>query len=96
MLNRDDEIRRDVITRLICHFRLRFADVEARWGIDFADYFGAELAGLAQMIADGLLTRDCEGIEVLPRGRFLIRNICMAFDAYLRTAATQQRFSRVI
>jgi len=96
VLSRDDEVRRDVITRLICHFRLRFADVEARWGIDFADYFGAELAGLGQMVADGLLTLDGEGIEVRPRGRFLIRNICMAFDAYLRTAATQQRFSRVI
>ncbi len=48
------------------------------------------------MVADGLLTLDGEGIEVRPRGRFLIRNICMAFDAYLRTAATQQRFSRVI
>ena len=69
---------------------------EARWGIDFSEYFGTELAGLDRMVADGLLTRDGEGIEVLPRGRFLIRNICMAFDAYLRTAATQQRFSRVI
>jgi oxygen-independent coproporphyrinogen-3 oxidase len=98
VLNRDDEIRRDVITRLICHFRLRFADVESRWGIHFGEYFGAELAGLGQMVEDGLLRLGDEGIEVLPLGRFLIRNVCMAFDAYLRTAATQSqpRFSRVI
>ena len=95
-LNRDDEIRRDVITRLICHFRLRFADVEARWGIAFADYFADELRGLDRMVADQLLRVGAEGIEVLPRGRFLIRNICMVFDAYLRSAAVQQRFSRVI
>ena len=31
-LSRDDEIRRDVITRLICHFGLTFADVERRLG----------------------------------------------------------------
>ena len=95
-LSRDDEIRRDVITRLICHFRLRFADVETRWDIAFADYFADELARLSQMVADELLLVGAEGIEVLPRGRFLIRNICMAFDAYLRSAAVQQRFSRVI
>jgi oxygen-independent coproporphyrinogen-3 oxidase len=95
-LTRDDEIRRDVITRLICHFRLRFADVEARWGIAFADYFAAELGRLDQMVADALLRVGPDGIEVLPRGPFLIRNICMVFDAYLRGAAVQQRFSRVI
>jgi oxygen-independent coproporphyrinogen III oxidase len=95
-LNRDDEVRRDVITRLICHFRLRFADVEARWDLAFAEYFAAELARLDQMVADELLRVGQDGIEVLPRGRFLIRNICMVFDAYLTSAAVQQRFSRVI
>ena len=95
-LTRDDEIRRDVITRLICHFRLRFADVEGPWGIGFADYFADELARLDQMVADELLRVTPAGVEVLPRGRFLIRNVCMVFDAYLKSAAVQQRFSRVI
>ena len=95
-LSRDDEIRRDVITRLICHFRLRFGDVERRWDIRFGDYFAAELGRLDRMVADELLRVGPEDIEVLPRGRFLIRNICMVFDAYLRSAAVQQRFSRVI
>jgi oxygen-independent coproporphyrinogen-3 oxidase len=95
-LTRDDEIRRDVITRLICHFRLRFGDVERRWDIRFGDYFAAELGRLDRMVADELLRVGPEDIEVLPRGRFLIRNVCMVFDAYLRSAAVQQRFSRVI
>lgn len=95
-LTRDDEIRRDVITRLICHFRLRFADVEARWGIRFAEYFADELGRLDRMVADELLQVGPDAIKVLPRGRFLIRNVCMVFDAYLRSAAVQQRFSRVI
>ena len=96
VLSRDDEIRRDVITRLICHFRLWFTDIESRWGITFADYFRDELAGLGQMIADGLVQVTADHIEVLPRGRFLIRNVCMVFDTYLRGAAIKQRFSRVI
>ncbi|MBK1699865.1 oxygen-independent coproporphyrinogen III oxidase [Thiococcus pfennigii] len=95
-LSRDDEIRRDVITRLICHFHLPFAAVEERWGLRFADYFAADLARLEPMIADGLIAVDGEGIDVLPRGRLLIRNICMAFDAYLANKEGPVGFSKVI
>jgi oxygen-independent coproporphyrinogen-3 oxidase len=95
-LNRDDEIRRDVITRLICHFVLDYGSVEARWGISFANYFSNELEALEGMAADGLLELDESGIKVLPRGRLLIRNICMTFDSYLAAKKEQKNFSRVI
>ncbi len=95
-LNLDDEIRRDVITRLICHFALDYAAVESRWDIVFSDYFSAELERLAEMVSDGLLELDDSGIRVLPRGRLLIRNICMAFDRYLAAKQEQKNFSRVI
>jgi oxygen-independent coproporphyrinogen-3 oxidase len=39
---------------------------------------------------------DEKGIQVTPKGRLLIRNICMCFDAYLRQKARMQQFSRVI
>ena len=95
-LGRDDEIRRDVITRLICHFKLDFAEVERAWGIDFHDYFGRDLAKLDGMQADGLLAVDATGIRVHPKGRLLIRNICMAFDAYMEAKQGQVGFSKVI
>jgi oxygen-independent coproporphyrinogen-3 oxidase len=95
-LSRDDEIRRDVITRLICHFVLDFAAVERAWGIDFASYFADALPKLAPMQHDGLLTMDAQGIRVLPRGRLLIRNICMVFDAYLAAKKGKVGFSKVI
>ncbi|MCF7983517.1 MAG: oxygen-independent coproporphyrinogen III oxidase [Thiohalocapsa sp.] len=95
-LNRDDEIRRDVITRLICHFKLDFADVERAWEIDFDDYFGKSVAKLDGMAKDGLLEVDGSGIRVLPKGRLLIRNICMAFDAYLEAKQGPVGFSKVI
>jgi len=96
MLTRDDEIRRDVITRLICHFTLRYGDVGDRWGLDFRDTFAAEIDRLAEMEADGLVRVGEQGIDVLPKGRLLIRNICMVFDAYLSAAQETKRFSRVI
>lgn len=95
-LNRDDEIRRDVITRLICNFRLDFGDVERAWDIDFADYFKDSLPKLSGMQGDGLVEVDASGIRVMPKGRLLIRNICMAFDAYLSAKQGPIGYSKVI
>ncbi|MEK8089705.1 oxygen-independent coproporphyrinogen III oxidase [Thermithiobacillus plumbiphilus] len=94
-LSDDDRLRRAVIDQLICHFRLDFASMEARFGITFRDYFAAELQMLASMADDGLLRLHASGIEVLAPGRLLIRNVCMVFDVYLRQGAPV-RFSRVI
>ena len=95
-LNRDDLIRRDVITRLICHFALDFAGLQSVWGIRFADYFAEELKRLQDMAEDGLLTLDETGIQVRPPGRLLIRNVCMVFDAYLDSKQSRNSFSKVI
>ncbi len=95
-LNRDDLIRRDVITRLICHFQLSMAAVEAAWDIRFEDYFADSLARLQAMADDGLLQIEDRGIRILPRGRLLVRNICMAFDAYLAKKTGPVGFSKVI
>jgi oxygen-independent coproporphyrinogen III oxidase len=95
-LNRDDLLRRDVITRLICHFKLDYSSVERQWGINFNEYFAPSLERLESMQQDGLLELDESGIRVLPRGRLLIRNICMEFDKYLPPVSQQKNFSRVI
>lgn len=95
-LSRDDRIRRDVITRLICNLVLDFSAVEGAWDIEFADYFSAAMPRLSPMQEDGLLTLDDQGIRVLPKGRFLIRNICMVFDAYRGTEEQTSNFSKVI
>ena len=94
-LNADDLLRREVITRLICHFQLPFAAVEAKHGIRFADYFATELKELASLEADGLVQVTADAITVQPAGRLLIRNICMVFDRYLREQQNR-RFSKVI
>lgn len=95
-LTRDDCIRRDVIKALICNFRLEFAAIETQWDLRFADYFADDLTLLAPLAKDGLVDVDEKGIQVTPKGRLLIRNICMCFDVYLRQKARLQQFSRVI
>jgi len=94
-LSRDDELRRSVITQLICHFELTFSKVNQQWDINFKDYFKPELEQLQSMADDGLLEINEQGICVTPGGQLLIRNICMLFDVYLKQHAGQ-RFSKVI
>jgi len=95
-LTRDDCIRRDVIKWLICNFQLKFADVERQWDVNFAEYFAEDLKLLVPLAKDGLVEVDEHRIQVTPKGRLLIRNICMCFDVYLRQKARLQQFSRVI
>ena len=94
-LTEDDELRRDVITRLISHFHLNFATLDKQWKIVFVEYFEKELKNLTPMVEDGLITLSDKDIYVSVKGRLLIRNICMIFDAYLNEK-TQNRFSKVI
>ena len=58
--------------------------------IVFKDYFAAELASLAGLQGDGLVTVDDQHIAVTEPGRLLIRNICMAFDRHLQSANAAQ------
>ncbi|EAM4411583.1 oxygen-independent coproporphyrinogen III oxidase [Salmonella enterica] len=95
-LTRDDCIRRDIIKALICNFRLDFRAVEQQWDVHFAEYFAEDLQLLSPLAKDGLVDVNDKGIQVTAKGRLLIRNICMCFDAYLRQKARMQQFSRVI
>ncbi len=94
-LDKDDKLRRDVITALICNFVLEKSAIEQLHGINFNEYFANELKDLEGMQGDGLLKLEPGRIEVNPAGKLLIRNICMVFDRYLREKQNQ-RFSRVI
>ncbi len=94
-LSDDDILRREVISQLICHFSLNFSDIEKQFGISFPSYFSLELNSLAQFHEDQLINLTDTDIDVLPKGRLLIRNICMVFDFYLRQKS-QQKFSKVI
>ncbi len=95
-LDSDDVRRRYIIQQLACHFALDFTQVERLFDLDFSVYFQRELELLEKMTEDDLLRFTDKGLEVTPRGRFLIRNICMVFDVSLRKQSVQQRFSRVI
>jgi oxygen-independent coproporphyrinogen-3 oxidase len=93
--NGEDWLRRDVIWDLMCHFRLDKRAIEERYGIDFDSHFADALASLAPLAEDGLIELEPERIEVTSLGRLLVRNVAMAFDAYL-TPASAVRYSRTV
>ena len=95
-LNQDDLVRREIIQALMCHFRLDKVVFEQQFGIQFDAYFATELAELRDYEIEGLVTLDAQAIRVTPKGRMLIRNICMAFDYYLRTRTEHARYSKTI
>lgn len=97
VLDAEDNLRADVIQRLMCQYEVRYADIERAHGIDFREHFAAEIARVRELSADGLATVDEERITIPPRGRLLMRMVAMAFDAYLNRPREQPaRFSRVI
>lgn len=95
-LTDDDVLRREIIQQLSCHFKLDFKQIERQFTINFSEYFAIELKDLLPMQDDDLLTLSENSIQVTPRGRMLIRNICMVFDLHLRQQKGTQSFSKVI
>jgi oxygen-independent coproporphyrinogen-3 oxidase len=79
----DDSVRHAVIQRLMCNFTLDIAAFERAHGVSFGDYFAREMPALRSFEADGLLALGQHVIEVTRKGRLLIRNVAMIFDAYL-------------
>jgi oxygen-independent coproporphyrinogen-3 oxidase len=94
-LTSGDRVRRDVIQALMCRGAVEFAAIEHDHCIDFREYFAAELERLGQLERDGLIEIADDAVRVSPRGRLLVRNVAMVFDAYLNPQAAPT-YSKVI
>jgi oxygen-independent coproporphyrinogen-3 oxidase len=81
----DDRLRRDVIQALMCRGCVEFTLIEQAHCVDFREYFASELEHLEPLQIDGLVDIDRASIRVTERGRFLVRNVAMVFDAYLKS-----------
>lgn len=95
-LDADDALRADLINHLMCQGEIDKRDLEARFGIEFDQYFASAIAQLPPLIADGLVVVDRDFIRVTLRGRLLLRIVAMCFDRYLQSVAEPARFSKAI
>ncbi|HET7468893.1 MAG TPA: oxygen-independent coproporphyrinogen III oxidase [Gemmatimonadales bacterium] len=89
-LSEDDKARRQAILRLMCNLDLPYHMVPPP-----AEQSAARLQ---RLVDEGLLIQSSERYEVTWLGRWFLRNIAMALDAYLpqQVAGTQPVFSRTV
>jgi oxygen-independent coproporphyrinogen-3 oxidase len=89
----EDCMRRAVIERLMCDLEVDLDAVAAGFGKS-GDHFAEELASLAPLVEDGLVTLAGNRITVTEEGRTLVRAVCAAFDRYLKRG--EQRHSKAV
>ncbi len=95
--NRDDLIRQHVIMELMSNFKLDIKRFEEKFDVNFEEYFSDALDELQPMVHEQLLEIAPDKIECSPTGTLLIRNIAMAFDAYMKKhAANSKTFSKTV
>ncbi|MFT4901292.1 MAG: oxygen-independent coproporphyrinogen-3 oxidase [Lentimonas sp.] len=92
----EDQLRGDVIMRLMCDLALDFDAMSTKWDIDFCAYFSGALEQLEEPAADGLILLNDSGFTVTDRGRLFLRNLAMCFDAYLEPAVIEGRYSKTV
>ena len=97
-LSQDDVIRREVISRLLCHTVIVKDEISKQFGINFDEYFAPELEHLKMPQEDGLVVINDKEIRTAWLGRIFIRNLAMVFDPYLekQQLASRPLFSKTL
>lgn len=85
-LTAGDELRREIIERLMCDLRADVAAIVSRRGFP-TGWLDRELAALHPLAADGLANVDRGVITIPEAARNLARKVASVFDAYLDPAA---------
>lgn len=81
MLDAEDRLRADIIGQLMCYFEADIPAILKQHGRDAAEFSGV-IDSLADMAADGLVTREGGRIRVTPDARQAVRVVASRFDAY--------------
>jgi len=89
----EDDLRRNLISRLICDMGVDLTTYQSRHGAP-SDGFADELRRLQPLADDGLVSLDGPRIQVTDNGRPFVRNVCAVFDTYLENG--NGRHSRAV
>ena len=96
ILSSDDEIRRWVISQLMCHKCIDFMEFEEKFSCQFEKYFYNELAPIEALSQQGLLKLSSTQLRLSELGDRLVRRVCLVFDQYNNDERLKERFSRII
>ena len=91
-LSKEDMIRRDVITEIMCNGYLSFTEIADRFSIAVEDVISIvdfQEEKLDQFIADDLVMYKNGELKLKEQGFLVVRNIAMAFDPLLEVKEAQ-------
>ena len=81
-LNEDDKIRQHATQQLRSYFRIDYDNFRKNFKIEPKEYFKKEIDYLSEMISDGLVNVDSNGITMTGIGKDFSQNISNVFDRY--------------
>ncbi len=82
-LTLDDQLRRQVIMKLMCSGPVCFESINRLYGINFKHYFAHEMSLLGSYQDARLIEVDGASIKITAKGRLFVRAVSMLFDAYI-------------
>ena len=94
-LDKEDQLRREVIETLMCHGEVSIPYFETRYKIGFRKHFSNVWPEIEKFEKEGLVKLESKKIILTPVGTLFTRNIAMPFDRYL-TENSIMNFSKTI
>jgi oxygen-independent coproporphyrinogen-3 oxidase len=94
LLSDEDMMRADIIQQITCHRYLDFDTIGQQYGINFQDYFADNLASLAPLQQDKIISINDKALSISEQGCLFLRHVAMAFDEHLPTSSA--KYSKTI
>ncbi|MBS2096728.1 oxygen-independent coproporphyrinogen III oxidase [Carboxylicivirga linearis] len=91
-LNQNEQIVRQIINEVMCNYFVDFKQVATEFNVSVSEVYKAvdfQLEKIQSFINDDLLELNNDELTVKGQGRFVIRNIAMAFDPALKSGKGQ-------
>ncbi len=95
-LSHDDQLRRLVITHLMCNLELPYSLTVEPFGVDVREALGDEIERVLAYEDEGLLVSEPDRLVVTTLGRYFVRILGMELDAYLKQPSDRPMFSKTI
>lgn len=93
MLSANDNLRREIIERLMCDLSVDLASLCKRSGVPMSEFI-SEMTKISTMEADGVVRINEGKIQITETGQPFVRAICAVFDEFLES--NKARHSKAI
>ena len=94
-VTKEDRLRRDVISRLMCDMSVDFGEISTTHGRTI-DYLDSAVALIEELEVDGLCNLEGRRVIVPNEARMFLRTVAQSFDVYAAPADSPVRHARAV